>query len=86
VDLSLTVLRADVEANKRYHPAQPGRLSCPITAVGWNGDVEVDYHLMDSWAECGDTDIRVLDGPHYRFMEAPEELLDTFTRDMNRCY
>jgi surfactin synthase thioesterase subunit len=84
VELSLDVLRADVETNKRYHPAAPVRLSCPITALGWAQDAEVDHRLMTSWADCGTTDFRVLDGPHYRFMDAPDELLDTFARDMGR--
>jgi surfactin synthase thioesterase subunit len=84
VELSLDILRADVEANKRYHPGAPVRLSCPITALGWDADAEVDYRLMKSWASCGETGFRVLEGPHYRFMEAPEELLDAFARDMGR--
>ncbi len=82
IELSLDVLRADVEANKRYHPSEPVRLPCPITAIGWDADAEVDYRLMTSWASCGQTDFRVLSGPHYRFMEAPDELLDTFIRDL----
>ena len=84
IELSLDILRADVEANKRYHPSAPVRLSCPISALGWDEDAEVDYRSMDSWARCGDTEFRVLGGPHYRFMDAPEELLDTFARDMGR--
>lgn len=84
IELSLEILRADVEANKRYQPDAPVRLSCPITALGWNADVEVDYHAMGTWADCGETHFEVLDGPHYRFMEAPAELLDIFARDLGR--
>lgn len=84
VELSLDVLRADVEANKRYHPAKPVLLPCPITALGWNRDVEVDHRLMASWSDCGETRFQVLDGPHYRFMDAPDELLDAFARDLGR--
>ncbi|MCL8017559.1 thioesterase II family protein [Streptomyces sp. AS02] len=82
VELSLEILRADVETNKRYHPAEPTRLPCPITALGWDQDVEVDHRLMDSWADCGETTFRLLEGPHYRFMEAPDDLLDAFVTDL----
>ncbi|MEU8666751.1 thioesterase domain-containing protein [Streptomyces anulatus] len=82
VDLSLEVLRGDVETNKRYHPAEPVRLPVPITALGWDEDTEVDHRLMDSWAECGETTFRLLHGPHYRFMDAPDDLLDAFVTDL----
>ncbi|KUO04448.1 thioesterase II family protein [Streptomyces caeruleatus] len=82
VELSLEILRADVETNKRYHPAEPTLLPCPITALGWDQDVEVDHRLMDSWADCGETTFRLLKGPHYRFMEAPDDLLDAFVADL----
>lgn len=76
VDLSLGVLRADVEANKRYRKERPVRVPAPITALGWSGDAEVDHRLMDGWEACGETDFHVLPGAHYRFMDAPEELMD----------
>ncbi|MGW0936760.1 thioesterase II family protein [Streptomyces sp. NPDC002666] len=82
VELSLEILRADVETNKRYHPAAPVRLPCPITALGWDQDAEVDHRLMGSWTDCGETTFRVLEGPHYRFMEAPTELMDTLLADL----
>src|SRR2546429_6255972 len=83
VDLSLGVLRADVEANKRYRP-EPTRLPCPITALGWRHDVEVDYDLMGGWADCGETTFRVFDGEHYRFIDGPVELMDAIAADMGR--
>jgi len=82
VELSLGILRADVEANKRYRPDRPTVLSTPITAVGWSGDVEVDHRSMAGWSDCGETTFRVLDGSHYRFMDAPEELMDLVIADM----
>jgi surfactin synthase thioesterase subunit len=84
VDLSLGILRADVEANKRYRPAEPTRLPCPITAFGWRHDVEVDHTLMSGWSDCGETTFRVFDGEHYRFMDGPSELLDALVVDMGR--
>jgi surfactin synthase thioesterase subunit len=84
VDLSLGVLRADVEANKRYRPPEPVRLPCPITAFGWRHDAEVDHALMAGWADCGETVFRVFDGEHYRFMDGPEELMDALAADLGR--
>lgn len=82
VELSVGILRADVEANKRYQPAQATRISSPITALGWSDDAEVDHRLMNGWSDCGDTTFRVLPGAHYRFMDAPEELMDILVAGM----
>jgi surfactin synthase thioesterase subunit len=84
LELTLEVLRADVEVNKRYRPAEPERLPCPITALGWRQDREVDAGLMSGWADCGETDFRLLDGAHYSFMDAPPELMDIFLLDLGR--
>jgi surfactin synthase thioesterase subunit len=78
VELSLTVLRHDVRVNKRYRKAEPVRVPCPITALGWTQDTEVDHELVVSWADCGETTVLLLEGPHYRFIEAPPALLDVF--------
>ncbi|MFH9403855.1 thioesterase II family protein [Streptomyces sp. NPDC017638] len=74
LELSLGVLRADIEANKLYHVAEPARLPCPITAIGWRQDVEVPYTTMGGWPVCGDTTDVLLDGRHYTFTGAPEPL------------
>lgn len=84
VELSLEVLRADIEANKRYRPELPVWLPCPISALGWSRDAEVDPASMAGWSECGRTTFRVLDGPHYQFIQAPQALLDVFPLDMGR--
>jgi surfactin synthase thioesterase subunit len=84
LDISLEVLRADVEANKRYRPAELRPLPCPVTALGWRQDTEVGPGLMAGWADCGQTTFRLLDGEHYRFMAAPPELMDIFLLDMGR--
>lgn len=82
VELSLGVLRADVAANKRYRPAAAAGLSCPITALGWRDDVEVDHRLMGDWADLAETAFRLLDGGHYRFVAGPPELLDVLQLDL----
>lgn len=76
LDLHLGVLRADIEANKRYVMPHVFRLSCPITAIGWSADHEVPYTTMGGWVECGDTTFLLLPGRHHRFTEGPAELLD----------
>jgi surfactin synthase thioesterase subunit len=82
VEMSLSILRADVGANKRYRPAELTRLSSPISALGWNGDTEVDHRLMKGWSDCGETTFHVLPGTHYRFMDAPDDLLDILVGGM----
>lgn len=82
VDLSLSILRTDVAANKRYHKAEPVQVPCPITALGWTEDTEVDHRLVTSWTDCGETTVRLLEGPHYRFIEAPRALLDVIATDL----
>ena len=83
VALSLRVLRADVDANKRYRLQDAVRLSCPITAIGWSGDIEVDPTLMAGWSDCGETSFRLLEGVHYRFLQAPAELLTLLATEMS---
>jgi surfactin synthase thioesterase subunit len=82
LELSLGVLRADIEANKLYHVADPSRLPGPITAIGWSGDVEVPHTTMTGWPVCGDTTYELLDGEHYTFTEAPPALLDVLARGL----
>ncbi|WP_307832280.1 thioesterase II family protein, partial [Streptomyces clavuligerus] len=77
--LYLGVLRNDVEMNKRYHVAEPVRLSSPLTAIGWTEDTGIPPSLMTGWPACGATDFVLLDGGHYRFIEAPPELLTLLT-------
>jgi surfactin synthase thioesterase subunit len=79
IDLTLGILRADIEANKRYHVPHPPRLPVPLTAIGWTGDFEVPYRTMGGWDSCGDAEFEVLEGEHYSFTEAPAALLELFT-------
>lgn len=75
IELYLEVLRADVETNKRYIVADPFRLSCPITAIGWTEDNEIPFSTMGGWSSCGDAAFVLLPGRHHRFIEAPPELV-----------
>ncbi len=75
VALYTGVLRADVDASRRYVVPDPVRVSCPITAVGWTDDSEVEPGQMKGWPVCGETEFAVLGGRHHRFIDAPPELL-----------
>lgn len=77
VSLYVEVLRADVDVSRRYAVPDPLRLSCPITAIGWSEDAEVNLGQMTGWSRCGDTTFEVFGGSHRRFIEAPAELLST---------
>ncbi|MFF0737881.1 thioesterase II family protein [Streptomyces chartreusis] len=75
VSIYADVLRADVEVSRRYIVPDPLRLSCPITAIGWSEDTEVDAGQMTGWAACGEAGFELLPGRHHRFLDAPPELL-----------
>lgn len=84
--LSLGVLRADVEANKRYRYAEPVRIPAAITAIGWRDDDVVGAELMDGWRRyTNDLRFVLLDGAHYSFLHAPEALLAEIAADMERA-
>lgn len=74
VEVYVEVLRADIEANKRYQRS-PVWLAHPITAIGWDADTEVAPDLMRSWRDCGDARLTVLRGRHYQFLKPTGELL-----------
>ncbi|MEW2294691.1 thioesterase domain-containing protein [Streptomyces sp. NPDC006743] len=74
VDLFIDVMHADLEANRKYfRPA--GTVPCPITALGWDDDVEVPHRLMGGWQAWAPTDKVVLPGTHYTFLDAPSALV-----------
>jgi surfactin synthase thioesterase subunit len=82
IDMLLDVLVADVEANKLYRKDSPVPANCPITAVGWDRDIEIPPALMGGWSECGDTRTVLLSGSHYTFLDAPSALLAELGSDL----
>jgi len=82
IDMLLDVLVADVEANKLYRKNTPVPAGCPITAIGWDGDVEIPPALIGGWSECGQTRSVLLSGSHYTFLDAPVDLLAQLTSDL----
>lgn len=83
--LGLGVLRADVEATRRYGPVQPTVLPGRLTAIGWREDRETTAGQMAGWSEWaapGRLRQVVLPGSHYSFLSAPRLLLDELAADM----
>ncbi|WP_069170576.1 thioesterase II family protein [Streptomyces griseus] len=82
VEMGLTVLADDLEANRLY---TPGRIVIPsgITAIGWSEDTEIPTKLMGGWpdvsADCRSVE---LSGDHFAFLSAPEALLAEIRRDI----
>lgn len=83
VEVCTEVMRADVDANARYLMAQPYRLPCRVSAIGWKDDVNVPAKLMTGWSECGQTVFRMLDGDHFSFLAAPADFRAVLLRDMD---
>lgn len=83
IRLGLGVMRADVEANKRYELDKPDPLLTPITVIGWLGDTEVPPELMTEWHEYA-PDVRfiTLQGEHHSFLRAPLALRAELAHDM----
>jgi surfactin synthase thioesterase subunit len=79
------ILRADVESGRRYVVPHPVRAACPVSAIGWSQDEEVDPGQIGGWADCGDTEFRVFPGRHHRFMDAPRELLEYLAATVHRA-
>jgi surfactin synthase thioesterase subunit len=78
-DVYLDILESDIAMNRRYLLPVPRQLRTRITTIGWTEDDEVDYRTMGGWAACGRNTFVLLDGPHQRFMQGPEELFAIFS-------
>ncbi|WP_316520094.1 thioesterase II family protein [Kitasatospora brasiliensis] len=85
IELSLGVLRADVDANRAYRLDKPVRLPSAVHAIGWDRDQEIRPEQMTGWSEYADPGrFRpvVLSGEHYAFLSAPQELIDVLGSGM----
>ncbi|MBB5120352.1 thioesterase [Streptomyces eurocidicus] len=88
IDMSLGVLRADVDANRAYHLAEPVRLPSVVHTIGWDADREIRPDQMGGWekyAEPGRFGSTVLQGEHYAFLGAPDHLIDVLATGMRRA-
>lgn len=82
LDLVLEVLEADLAANRLYHKEKVTTVSCPLTAIGWDDDVEVPHELMGGWTAWGQVDTHLLAGVHYTFLQAPAGLQELLRREL----
>lgn len=80
IDVGLAVLLRDVAAAREYQRAEPATVRCPIVVLHWRDDPEVSLDQLEGWRQYSDSvDIRVVDGGHYDFMHAPDELRKLLT-------
>lgn len=81
VDLGLMVLLRDHAAAGAYRRERPVAVDCPVTVVKWRDDPDVSLTALQGWRDYTDSvEFRVVDGGHYRFMDAPDELRALLTR------
>lgn len=80
IDMGLAVLLRDLAAAEEYRRAEPVLLRCPIVVLHWRDDPDVNLDQLDGWRQYSDVvDIRVVEGGHYDFMDAPGELREFLT-------
>ncbi|MFD9904195.1 thioesterase II family protein [Streptomyces sp. NPDC059063] len=80
IDMGMAVLLRDLAAARAYERVEPTVLSCPIVVLHWRDDPEVSLDQLEGWRRYADNvDIRVVDGGHYDFMNAPDDLLKLLT-------
>ncbi len=76
LEACLRTLPADIAVLQRYRPIAPVEIACPITAIGWDRDDQVDAALMRGWSECGPTTFALLEGGHDSVFDPPVALID----------
>lgn len=80
IDMGLAVLLRDHAAARAYRRAEPVTVRCPIVVLHWRDDPDVSLDRLEGWRRYSDAvDIRVVDGGHHDFMNAPDELLKLLT-------
>ncbi|MCF4140761.1 alpha/beta fold hydrolase [Streptomyces sp. Tue 6430] len=81
VDLGLMVLLRDHAAAGAYRREEPVAVPCPIVVLHWRDDPDVSLDALEGWRRYADSvEFRVVDGGHYDFMDAPDELRKLLTR------
>ncbi|MFF9061854.1 thioesterase II family protein [Streptomyces sp. NPDC101213] len=81
VDLGLMVLLRDHAAAGAYRREEPVALPCPVVVLHWRDDPDVSLDALQGWRRYADSvEFRVVDGGHYDFMDAPDELRKLLTR------
>ncbi|MFF1699329.1 thioesterase II family protein [Streptomyces sp. NPDC058257] len=80
IDMGMVVLLRDHAAAGAYRRAEPVAVPCPIVVLHWRDDPDVSLDELRGWRGYADSvEFRVVDGGHYDFMDAPDELLNLLT-------
>lgn len=80
IDLGLMVLLRDHAAAGAYRRDEPVAVPCPIVVLHWRDDPDTSPEELEGWSRYADSvDFHVVDGGHYDFMNAPDELLKLLT-------
>ena len=75
VDLGLMVLLRDHAAATAYRRTGPAAVDCPVVVLHWRDDTDVTLADLQGWRRYADSvEFREIDGGHYDFMDAPDEL------------
>ncbi|MEU0602275.1 alpha/beta fold hydrolase [Streptomyces sp. NPDC006393] len=81
VDMGLMVLLRDHAAAAAYRRREPVQVDCPIVVLHWRDDPDVSLGDLQGWRRYAHSvEFRVVDGGHYDFMDAPDELQKLLTR------
>ncbi|MEU3730973.1 thioesterase domain-containing protein [Streptomyces sp. NPDC033538] len=81
VDLGLMVLLRDHAAAAAYRRTEPVPLPCPVVVLHWRDDPDVSPEQLQGWRRYADqAEFVSVDGGHYDFMDAPDELRNALTR------
>ncbi|MFF4188212.1 thioesterase II family protein [Streptomyces sp. NPDC001691] len=76
IDMGMLVLLRDHAAAGAYRRPEPVKVDCPIVVLHWRDDTDVSLDELEGWRHYADSvEFRVLDGGHYDFMDAPDDLL-----------
>lgn len=77
LELTMDVLRRDLDANRVYHHAQPVTIPSGIAVLHWSDDGEVQAAELTGWAAyAADVSFTTLPGGHYEFLAGPPALLN----------
>lgn len=80
IDVGMMVLLRDHAAAGQYRRTEPVAVPCPVVVLHWRDDPDVSLDELEGWRQYSDSvEIRVVDGGHYDFMNAPDELLKLLT-------
>ena len=81
IDLGMYVLLRDHAAAGAYRRPEPVKVDCPVVVLHWRDDPDVSLEELQGWRQYSDSvEIQVVEGGHYDFMDAPDELLALLTR------